>query len=268
MMQPRMKIAVAGATGRVGRPLVEVLRDQGHDVVPISRSYGVDVVTGRGLAAALEGVESVVDVSTGPSPDQTAATEFWSASTHNLHEAGERAGVKRLIVASIIGTDRFTAGYGVAKLAHEHAALSGPLPARILRAAQFHEFVAQLVDWGRQGDVAYVPVMRTQLVAARTVAVALAALATDPSSAPAPQGQPIAEVAGPQAENLVDMAKLLVARRGDVLRIEAVSNPDDPDGAVYEAGGLLPGPHAELAGPTFAQWLESESFAQTLRATA
>ena len=58
--------------------------------------------------------------------------------------------------------------------------LAGPIPAQILRAAQFHEFVAQMVEWGSQGDVSYVPKMRTQLVAARTVAEALAALATDP----------------------------------------------------------------------------------------
>jgi hypothetical protein len=30
--------------------------------------------------------------------------------------------VQRLVVVSIIGTDKFTAGYGVAKLAHERAA--------------------------------------------------------------------------------------------------------------------------------------------------
>jgi hypothetical protein len=45
--------------------------------------------------------------------------------------------------------------------------LSGPIPVRILRAAQFREFVPKLVEWGRQGDVTYVPRMRTQLVAAR-----------------------------------------------------------------------------------------------------
>ena len=45
-MQVRRKIAVAGATGRVGRHVVDVLKAQGHDVVAMSRSGGVDVVTG------------------------------------------------------------------------------------------------------------------------------------------------------------------------------------------------------------------------------
>jgi nucleoside-diphosphate-sugar epimerase len=92
-MQARRKFAVAGATGTVGRHIVDVLEAQGHDVVGMSRSLGVDVVTGEGLAEALEGVECIIDVATQPSPDQQAATEFFTAATRNLQEAGERAGV-------------------------------------------------------------------------------------------------------------------------------------------------------------------------------
>ena len=146
-----MKLAVAGATGRVGRHVVDILRLGGHDVVAMSRSNGVDLVTGHGLAEALAGVECVVDAASGPSPDQTAATEFFITTSKHLQDAGERAGVQRMVVVSIIGIERFTAGYMAAKTAHERTMLSGPIPVRILRAAQFHEFVAQLVEWGRQG---------------------------------------------------------------------------------------------------------------------
>jgi uncharacterized protein YbjT (DUF2867 family) len=256
MRAPR-KIAVAGATGRVGRHVVDVLKAGGNDVVAMSRSGGVDVVTGEGLAEALAGVECVIDVASGSSPDQKEATEFFTAAARNLHEAGERAGVPRMVEVSIIGIDRFTAGYGAAKVAHERAMLSGPTPVRVLRAAQFHEFVAQLVEWGRQGDVSYVPRMRTQLVAARTVAEALAELATNP--APTPSAAPISEIAGPREESLVEMATLLVARRGDPVRIEGMSNPDDPDRELYETDDLLPGPDATLAGPTFDEWIDSTS---------
>ena len=38
------RIAVTGATGRVGSHLVEILAQRGHDVVQIARSEGVDVV--------------------------------------------------------------------------------------------------------------------------------------------------------------------------------------------------------------------------------
>src|SRR5690242_20644318 len=106
------RIAVTGATGRVGRHVVDVLAADGHDVVAISRSNGVDVITGEGLAAALDGVECVIDTATGPSAEQDAATEFFTTEARNLHEAGSRAGVRRMVVVSIIGTDKFTGGYG------------------------------------------------------------------------------------------------------------------------------------------------------------
>jgi hypothetical protein len=51
------------------------------------------------------------------------------------------------------------------------------------------------------------------------------------------------------------MAKLLVSRRGESLRVEAVSDPID--GEATESGVLLPGPNAKLGGTTFAEWLVS-----------
>jgi uncharacterized protein YbjT (DUF2867 family) len=253
-MQTVKKIAVAGGTGRVGRHVVDVLSAQGHEVVSMSRATGVDVITGEGLADALTGVECIVDASTGPSPDQDAATEFFLTATRNLQEAGVRAGVRRIVVVSIIGADRFAGGYNVAKVAHERAMLAGPIPARVLRAAQFHELVGQLVEWGRRGDVSHVPQMRTQLVAAHTVGEALADLATAEWNE-----APILEIAGPRVESMVEIAALLASRRGDPARIEGVSDPADPDHERFEQGGLLPGPNATLAGPTFEEWLDSAS---------
>ena len=113
----------------------------------MSRSQGVDLITGDGLAAALADVDCVIDAVAGPSPEQQAATTFFTTAAANLHRAGQRRGVSRMIVVSIIGADRFTAGYGPAKIAHETAHLSGPIPAQVLRATQFHELVGQLVDW-------------------------------------------------------------------------------------------------------------------------
>jgi uncharacterized protein YbjT (DUF2867 family) len=250
------KIAVTGASGRVGQHVVDLLTAEGREVVPISRSNGVDVITGRGLAEALAGVACVVDTATGPSPDLKEAADFFATSGRNLQEAGERAGVQRMIEVSIIGTDRFTSGYAAAKLLQEQFMLAGPVPVRVLRAAQFHEFVGQLVDWGRQGDVSYVQEVRVQPVAAATVARALADLATDPESAPGPAGTPVLEIAGPREETLVDLAMLLMARRGDPVKIEA-SDAAGPGGAVFEENALLPSSHASLAGPTFEAWLDA-----------
>lgn len=257
-MQQNAKIAVTGATGRVGRPLVEILEARGHDVVSISRSQGVDVVTGEGLDQALTGVDTIIDAATGPSPDQAGATAFFTASARNVQRAGAAAGVKRIVLVSIIGIDRFHGGYNAAKVAQEQALLEGPLPVRIIRAAQFHEFVEPLVGWTIQDGVAHVPEMRTQLVAARVVAEALADAAEEPDT----ENGRITEVAGPRAERLADVAAKLFASRGEAVEVQEgrggpLAPPDDPDTAAYADGAALPSPDAKLAGPTFEEWLEA-----------
>jgi uncharacterized protein YbjT (DUF2867 family) len=251
------KIAVTGATGRVGSHLVEILERRGHDVVPIARSKGVDVVSGEGLEDALAGAETIIDTATGPSPDQEEATAFFTASARNLQRAGAQAGAKRIVVVSIIGIDKFEGGYNAAKVAQEQALLEGPLPVRIVRAAQFHEFVDQLVGWTIQDGVAHLPEMRTQPVAARVVAEALADAAAEPEI----QNGRITEVAGPREERLAEAAAALFASRGDSFEVresrESVLVPraDDPDAVAYAEGAALPNPGAKLAGPSFEEWL-------------
>ncbi|WP_378734473.1 SDR family oxidoreductase [Nocardia brasiliensis] len=249
------KIAVAGATGRLGKHVVDVLTEQGHEVVAFSRKNGVDIETGAGLVEALDGVRVVIDASSTPSADKDIATEFFTAAARNLHEAGHKAGVERLVVVSIIGIDNSTAGYNAAKLAHERALLAGPLPVQILRAAQFHELVEVMTQWGTQGDVAYLAEMRTQLVAARTVAEALVDLAVNP--APAATDGPFPEIAGPRPETMAGAATLLAARLGAPARIVEVSDPENPDREIFENGTLLASSHATLAGPSYADWLEA-----------
>ena len=249
-----MQIAVAGASGRLGTHLVQVLEERGHRVVPISRTHGIDVVTAVGLEQALLGVDCIVDAATGPSPDEAEATSFFTAASRNLHEAGHAAGVQRMLVVSIVGIDGWTDGYGRAKLVHERTALAGPIPARILRATQFHEFVGTLLDWGTQDEVGHVPDMRTQLVAARSVAETLANLAAMPVWRR--QEGPALEIAGPRPENLLDAATLLAAKRGHPTKVELAPADVDPY-AGADRDGLLPGPGAILAGPTYASWLET-----------
>ena len=245
------RIAVVGATGRVGRPVADLLESGGWDVARIAKSGGVDLLTGDGLDEALRGASTIIDLAGGRSADQAAATAFWMTATRNLREAGERAGVRRIVTISIIGADRFPVGYNAAKYQHEQATLAGPIPARVLRAAQFHEFVPQMMEWGRRGEITYLPKMRTQLVAARAVAARLVALATDDDVT---ADGTIAEIAGPREERMAEVARLFAARTGLATRVVEADAPDDP-GRLYEAGALLPGAAATLAGPTFAEWV-------------
>jgi uncharacterized protein YbjT (DUF2867 family) len=249
-----MLIAVAGATGRLGRHLVDVLEERGHGVVPISRTHGLDLTTAVGLEQALTGVDAIIDAATSPSPDEAEATGFFTTASRNLHEAGHAAGVQRMLVVSIVGIDEWADGYGKAKLAQEKAALAGPIPTRVLRATQFHEFVGQLLDWSTQGEVGFVPDMRTQLVAARSVAEAAVNLVAAPTWSA--QEGPAVEIAGPRPEELIDAATLLAAKRGAPTKVEVAPPEHDPY-AHADRNALLPGRGAILAGPTFASWLEN-----------
>jgi uncharacterized protein YbjT (DUF2867 family) len=95
--------------------------------------------------------------------------------------------------------------------------------------------------------------MRTQLVSARAVAEEVVALATAPD-AEFDAAQTI-EVAGPREERLVEVARLVAARRGEGLRVEEQSDGTYPDSELYANGAALPGPGAKLVGPTFEEWL-------------
>ena len=136
-------------------------------------------------------------------------------------------------------------------MTQEQTLLEGPVPVRIVRAAQFHEFVDQLVGWMIQDGVAYLPEMRTRLVAAHVVAEALADAAEEPEI----QNGRITEVAGPKEERLADAAAGLFASRGDSIEVREGRQPGDPDAAAYAEGAALPNPGAKLAGPSFEEWL-------------
>jgi uncharacterized protein YbjT (DUF2867 family) len=230
--------------------VLDVVAERGYEPVAMSRTSGVDVITREGLAEALTGVDVIIDAAASPSPDAEEARRFYTTAASNLQEEGERAGVKRIVVVSIIGCDRFEAGYNTATFDHEQATLAGSVPARVLRAAQFHELVEPMMGWATQDGVTYVPEMRSQPVAARNVAEAL----VDEATAPELSEGPIPEVAGPRVESFVELARMTAAKRGNGLRVELTHYPD-PDRKLYESDGLLPSPHAKLVGPTYEEWL-------------
>ena len=50
-----MRIAVAGATGNIGARTVSFVERDGHEVIRISRSLGVDLITGQSGCGARRG---------------------------------------------------------------------------------------------------------------------------------------------------------------------------------------------------------------------
>ncbi len=245
-----MKLAVAGGTGVVGRHVVRAARERGHDVVVVSRSEGVDLRSGSGLAGALEGVDVVVDTANAATMQRAEGTAWFTETTRHLQSIGAERGVSRLVTLSIVGLERVPIGYYQAKLAQEATATAGPLPVTIVRATQFHEFAAQVLSRARTGPVAFVPHMRIQPVAARALAEVLVDVADQPA------GDATVEVAGPQVDDLVALARATVRRRGRHVAVLPLRVPGAA-GRAMRSGGQLPGPGARIVGPTFEAWLRT-----------
>ena len=75
-------------------PAVSFLERDGHDVVRISRSLGVDLITGQGMDAALEAVDAVVDAISSPPISPAETVTYFGTTTRNLLAAEENAGVR------------------------------------------------------------------------------------------------------------------------------------------------------------------------------
>lgn len=243
-----MRVAVAGGTGVVGKLVVSVAEERGHEVVVLSRACGVDLISVGDLAHRLEGVEAVVDVSGTRTQGRRAAREFFTKVTTNLFTAGDHAGVGHHVALSIVGIDGVDSGYYAAKLAQEQLVAGGPLPWTILRSTQFHDFAAQALDFLRFGPVALVPRMRTQPVAALEVAQALVRIVET-----GPVGR-VPDLAGPQVHQLVDLARRVNHERDRRRLVVGVPLPGRV-GRAMGAGDLLPATEGPRGHVTFDTWL-------------
>ncbi|MFC8528427.1 SDR family oxidoreductase [Nocardia sp. NPDC057227] len=242
-----MRIAVAGGTGTVGKPVVEVLRERGHEAVVLARSTGVDLRTGAGLD--LTGVDAVIDLTSLVTRSAPAATEFFEQVTANLHRAEQAAGVRHHVLLGIVGSDAVPFGYYTGKMAQERAVERGPVPWTLLRATQFHEFAGQPQGGVRVGPLTLVPAMRVNPIAAREVAERLVDLAVG-----APAGR-VRDLGGPEELPLDDMIRRYAAATGRGDRVLRFPLPGKA-GRAFRQGALVAGPDADRGIQTFAQWLE------------
>jgi uncharacterized protein YbjT (DUF2867 family) len=245
-----MRIAVVGATGRIGRITVELLEGAGHEPVPISRTGGIDVTTGAGLDDALAGAEAVIDAINlaGADGDETAA--LFRTATTNLLAAERRAGVGHHVLLSIVGIDRVpdNAHYQ-GKRAQEEAVADGGVPWTVVAATQFYDFPLMIASGSRDGDTVTVPPLLMRPIAPEDVASVLVEAALGE-----PRGR--LEIAGPHTEDAVDMARRSFAARGELIGI--VPTWDGGRFSTSMAGNvLLPGPDARLFKKTFEEWLAS-----------
>lgn len=241
------RIAVAGGTGWAGRRLVSLLRDAGEDVVVLARKTGVDLITGTGLAERLAGVDAVVDVTNIKTQKAALSIEFFDTVTTHLLKAERSAGVSHHVALSVVGCDRVDLGYYMGKRRQEELVLSGSTPGTVLRATQFHEFAAQMLD--TRGPIVLAPKMLCQPVALSEVAQQLADLA---------RGNPLgrtAEFAGPHPRLTMDeMVVRLAKTRGD-RRLKLRIGMPGRVGRQIKEGGLLPATDGPRGTITFDDWL-------------
>ncbi|MFF7795429.1 NAD(P)H-binding protein [Streptomyces sp. NPDC007991] len=205
-----MKIVVVGGTGLIGSQVVALLRDRGHDAVAAAPSTGVDTLTGEGLAGALKGADVVVDVSNSPSFDTEPALDFFTRSARNLFAAEKEAGIRHHVGLSIVGVDQVPGyGYYQAKVAQENAVRGSGVPYSIVRATQFFEFVAPVMDMSTQDGEVRLPSTRLRPIASADVAAAVAEAA---------QGEPsngIRNIAGPEVHRLDRLGEITLAAKPD-----------------------------------------------------
>ncbi|MDX2695470.1 LysR family transcriptional regulator [Streptomyces ipomoeae] len=244
-----MKIVVVGGTGLIGSQVVASVRGNGHEAVAAAPSTGVDTLTGKGLAEALKGADVVVDVSNSPSFEADAALDFFTRSAHNLIEAEKEAGVRHHVVLSIVGVDQVPDyGYYRAKVAQEEAVRGSGVPYSIVRATQFFEFIAPVMNMSTEGTEVHLPSRRLRPIASAEVAAAVADAA---------QGEPsngVRDIAGPEVHRLDRLAEITLAVKPDGRTVVT----DETAGlfASMPDGVLIGDDTTHLAPTRYEDWLE------------
>jgi uncharacterized protein YbjT (DUF2867 family) len=244
-----MKIVVIGGSGMIGSKLVPKLRERGHETVAASPKSGVDIITGEGLAQALQGAAVVVDVCNAPSWEDSAVLKFFETSTHNLLAAEAAAGVRHHVALSVVGSERMLeSGYFRAKIAQENLIQSSSIPYSIVRATQFFEFVKGIADFSTHGNTVRVPPVLIQPMSADDIASAVARVAL---------GAPVnglVEVGGPEKFRLDELVRRGLAAWKDPREVVADPNARYYGIAVKERT-LVPEDNARLSETSFATWL-------------
>ncbi|MCW2787079.1 MAG: hypothetical protein JWP74_3596 [Marmoricola sp.] len=235
----------------IGAIIVDQLRARGHEPVVLARASGVDLLTGDGLEELLDGVEAVVDVTSTATISAKEATDFFTTTTGHLLRAGYAAGVRHHVLLSIVGVDDIPFGYYVGKLAQEELVKDGKVPWTIVRATQFHEFAAQMIERSSYGPFVVVPQMRSAPIAAEEVAAVLTGIAIG-----VPQGV-AAEVRGPREESVPEMTKQLLRKRGSRQRV-IKARLLGKTGKKMRSGGLVPADPGTVGTQTYDEWLAGQ----------
>ncbi|SDF80156.1 Uncharacterized conserved protein YbjT, contains NAD(P)-binding and DUF2867 domains [Lentzea fradiae] len=244
-----MRIVVIGGTGLIGRQVVRLLGEHGHDAVPASPASGVDTVTGEGVKEVLEGADVLVDVSNSPSFADDDVMSFFTAATTNLTRAAAEAGVGHYVALSVVGADELPeSGYLRAKAAQEKLVAESGLTYSIVRATQFFEFAGAIANSATEAGTVRLPHGGVQPIAASDVAAVVArTAATEPVGG-------VLEIGGPEELTMDGWVRTVLAHRGD--EREVVGDPEARYfGTPLTGRQLVPGEGASPQPTSLADWL-------------
>ncbi|MFD1813270.1 SDR family oxidoreductase [Rhodococcus gannanensis] len=251
-------VLVVGGTGTAGSAAVSELASRGHTVRVLSRHAPTDLpggathtpgdlLTGAGVPEALTGVDVVVSAANG----QTRATRpVFTDGARTLTAAARDAGVRRLVLLSIVGVDRVKFAYYEALVEQERIFTQSGLDTTVVRCTQFHSLVRSLfAATARVGVLPAVRGARFQSIAPADVGRAL----TEAALAPTPVAR--IEIGGPEPESMRDLAhtwKRVTASRAVVVGLPV---PGAVGRFLREGRNLTP--ENRYGTTTFEEWLAS-----------
>jgi uncharacterized protein YbjT (DUF2867 family) len=241
-----MKLAVIGGTGLIGSQVVRILNASGHEAVPQSPSTGLDLLSGQGLAEALQGADVVVNLTNSPTDDASPA--FFQTTMDNLVTAAAAAGVGHAVILSIVGADQVPdLVYYRAKVLQEDILKASPVPYSIIRATQFFEFMDAVMSRTSDDKTVRLPATRIQPMASADVAQAVSEVCT---------GAPLRgtrNVAGPEVFTLDELGRIALAAPGD--RRSVVTDNNAGIYAAASSDSLIAKGNAVIAETTYRDWL-------------
>lgn len=265
-----MKILVTGGTGHLGRAIVGLLNQEGHDVRVLARRPGDDadvewvrgdLATGAGVEAAVAGADAVIHAATNspaarrggfrPADFVRSPTDVDIDGTKALLAASERAGVEHFVHVSIVGLAHMAplSPYSRVKLEAEELVRGAAVPWSIVRASQFYWLLdGMLARMSRRSPLLVPAHVRTRPVDADDFARFVVDCTTDGG-----RGER-ADFSGPEVLTMPELADRYLAARNLRRRIWRAPMPRRMQAALTAASTPSDGLHGTT---TWEEWLRA-----------